>query len=104
MFVSRIGRCASIRRSTIGELERASTMPQQMKNAAASATTASSSGEPQPQSSPSVSTTISEISPPDRSSAPGTSTRDGERIGDSGTKRSTSTSESATGIEPSRKR
>ena len=52
---------------------------------AASARTPSERGELQPQCSPSVSATISEISPPESSSAPGTSTRDGERIGDSGT-------------------
>ena len=56
-----------------------------------------------PSDSPSVSATISESRPPESNSAPGMSTRDGERIGDSGTNRCTSASERATGIEPSRK-
>ena len=85
MFVSSTGRCASILMSTIGELKCSSTIPQRMKNAAATTISPSRRGDVQPQASPSVSATISESRPPERSSAPGTSTRDGDRIGDSGT-------------------
>ena len=46
MFVSRIGRCASMRRSTIGELERASTTPQRTKKTTASARTPSEARRP----------------------------------------------------------
>ncbi len=71
MFVSSTGRCASICRSTIGELDRASTKPQSRKHAADARTSPSSTGEVQPQSSPSVSATISATSAPESRSAPG---------------------------------
>ena len=89
MFVSSTGRCASMRMSTIGELERNSTRPQSDEaRGATSDETRARAASVQPQLSPSVSATISESSAPASSSAPGTSTRDGERIGDSGTYRS----------------
>ncbi len=59
-----------------------------------------SAGDVQPQCSPSVSPTMSAMSAAESRSAPGTSTRDGVRIGDSGTYLCTSRIDSATGIEP----
>ena len=64
--------------STIGELERSSTIPQRRKNSAATTISPSRRGDVQPQDSPSVSATISESRPPESSRAPGMSTRDGE--------------------------
>src|SRR5829696_2520545 len=104
MFVSRIGRWASMRRSTIGEGERDSTTPQRKKSAPEAKSIVINSGDVQPQRSPSVSATISVSSAAESASAPGTSTFEGVRIGDSGTKRCTSRIDSATGIEPKRKR
>ena len=103
MFVSSTGRCDSILMSTIGALERSSTSAQRTKNAAAAAPRPSRRSEVQPQVSPSVSATSNESKPPESSNAPGMSTREGDRIGDSGTYRCTSASESATGMEPNTK-
>ena len=102
-FVSRTGRWASMRMSTIGAATRDSTTPQSRKNAAERAARPSTRAEVQPQCSPSVNATMRARSAPESSSAPGTSTREGVRMGDSGTKRCTSSSERATGIEPSTK-
>ena len=75
MFVSRTGRCASIRMSTIGELERSSTTPQRTKNAAATTRTPSSARRaPNPSCSPSVSATISDSSRRRAAARPATST------------------------------
>ena len=81
MFVSSTGRCASILMSTIGELERSSTSTQRSEARGRATPSPSTRGEVQPQLSPSVSATISESKPPESSSAPGMSTREGERIG-----------------------
>ena len=57
----------------------------------------------QPQDSPSVSPSSSAIRPPDSSDAPRKSTRDGVLMGDSGTKRCTSTTAAAMLTAPTMK-
>ncbi len=69
----------------MGSGTRSSTSPQSTKNASESRPSPTTAGDVQPQFSPSVSPIMSAISAPESSSAPGTSTRDGVRIGDSGT-------------------
>ena len=84
-FVSSTGRCASMRMSTIGAGERDSTTTQRAKITAEAATSPTIGGDSQPQCSPSVSATMKVMRAPESSSAPGKSTREGVRIGDSGT-------------------
>ena len=89
-----------MRMSTIGSGTRSSTSAQVRPRTTAEAKSSRIGVEVQPQFSPSVSATSSEISAPESSSAPGRSSREGVFTGDSGTNRCTSTIAIATPIAP----
>ena len=98
-LVNSTGRRASIRMSTIGWATRSSTTPQTTKSTTEPTNRPRIAGDPQPQLSPSVTpTSRHDQAAPTAAAAPATSSREGARTCDSGTKRHTSTSATATMI------
>src|SRR5438067_8166930 len=89
--------------SISGSGTRSSTKPQTTSTTSAAPKSPRIRPPVQPQASPSERASRSAIRPAERRSAPGTSTREGVLIGDSGTKRCTSTTEAATPIAPAMK-
>ncbi len=100
MFVRSTGRSRIIRMSTIGSATRSSTAIQARRSTALASISPRKGADVQPQFSPSVSATRSETSAPARRTAPGTSTRVRDLIGDSGTYLWTRRIEAPTGIAP----
>src|SRR5690349_5750617 len=99
-FVRKTVRSASIRMSIIGSGTRSSTITQATNISPDAVNSAITPGDPQPQSGPSVSASSSVTRIPESNSTPATSTRDGVLIGDSGTKRHTSTTAVPTATAP----
>ena len=99
-FVNSTCRAAIIRMSTSGSGTRSSTNTQSTSTITAAASNATTRPDVQPHDGASVSASKSAIKPTESVSAPATSTREDDLIGDSGTNRATSTTDAATGTAP----